>query len=384
MELRPLIRISKTTSRQVIGRMLSYEVPFEYFYVLDKPSCESAECPLYREYLAVSQSISLERKKDIPDLSFIRSQIYRLEDIKGQCAASGCSNIRLVKRYNNDEKKYHLYHKKYANRRMPKSAIRLYLLLFSIPQEMLGDTHFIRNISLHSLAETLEVAPATIRFALDLLKSFDYITYSHACDKNHFNIIINDYDNMHLSAKEGGSGYFTITSDMMREILGITNVNALRLQLLSILKLDDTVRIRDEYTDEFSVRDLKNILPSHMNYKNNYINVLSNQPSLFNYDIIDGKYVYAMKHNYSLRYNVLQFEHDRMNLIAETLQSDSIVLSADQALQVSRLTVEYTDSVIIQAVHIIHNDYLCKNKAVSSYGALLRHLCQSLFLSSAC
>lgn len=388
--LRPLIRISKTKSREIIGNALDYESPYHYIYVRDDESCMLSGCPFQKEYLCLAASLKEEKEKQMPDISAIRDITKKLENLKEMCSSS-CPHMKEKKIYQNDNSNYRLYHAQYAGRRLPKTSLKLYFLLYAIPQVYVKNAslHFIKDVSLTALATTLGVAPITVLDSLDKLVAFHYISYSHGRSYKHFNIIINDYDNMHLPAKKGGAGYFTINSDMMYQILTKTNVNDLRLEILQLLRIDDKERLTGENWDSYKIHDLKNILPSHMNYGKNYEKVSSQQPSNFIKEIADGMLKFTLRHSLTMRIDSEMYERERLKSIQDLLKKNDVSLyhdglTAGEVEQIdqgiSLLVREYTDEHIVSCIMYLVSNYT-KN-TVKAFGALLRTLCQRFYIAT--
>lgn len=381
LDLKPIIRVSKSAIRNVIGRMLDYSSTYEYAYTIKQEKCQQISCPIQLQYAALEKIIRDEKQKDLPDITKIRDTAQKLKEIASQCAASGCAFAQVNKIYQNDRKHYNLYTKEYRNRRLPKSALRMYLLLYAIPQELLGEVHFIRDINLEVLADVLDINIATAKKSLEMLSAFHYITLSHAASSTSYNIIITDYDSMHLTAKKGGTGYFTLTDSMMHEILSITNVNALRLEILKILKDDDS-SLRHQEVSEYTIRDLTNVLPSHMNYQNYYRNIDATQPSLFTSTVYDGKLSFTLKNGYSLRLSIDDFELSHLHTFREYISSIHLELTELELLNVCELCCEFTVENIKASISSIKRDYIDHNLKVKSFGALLRTYCRSNYIST--
>jgi len=378
VELKPIVRVSKSGIRSIIGRMLDYGTKYEYHYTLNNETCSNMRCPVFAKYNDIKSQITLEQEKDVPDLSRINELTNELNTIAKSCASSGCHGVSVKTVYLNDKKRYNLYQYAYANKRFPKSALKMYLLLYSIPQEMLGETHFIKDISIDVLATTLNIHKITARRTLDMLQSFNFITYSHASSSDSYNIIINNYDSMHLKAKEGGAGYFTLTSEMITNILSISNVNALRLEVLKLLKSDELSQsIVGSHT--YQIRDLKNILPQHMNYENAY-NKLHSEPSLFVSNIMSGKLHFMLKKDVDLHIDINEYISKSYAYIKTAAELFSFKLSDETIHNLCSLTTEYTKENIKQALCSIAFAYKDRFDSIVSIGALVRFYCrQNIF-----
>lgn len=382
IDLKPFIRVSKSGVRTIIGKMLDFSQKVEYHYTIDAEICRNQlKCPFASAYLDLQRQIELEREKNSPNLQTIYDAKQRMIEIAKSCAAMGCTHSKTTKIYTNEKKRYGLYNKEFSNRRLPKSIIRTYLLLFSIPQETLGELHFIKNISIDVLASALGVCRETARKSLDTLAAFNYITLSHASSHGHYNIIINEYDSMHLPAEKGGTGYFTISSEMMEEILSISNVNALRLEILKLLKGDDD-SLRAIAMSEYKIADLKTMMPAHTNYPSNYMK-LDKQPSLFDTTIINKRLCFSLKSKYSLRISLDDYLVPLFDEFTQYAAALNLHLNPFHIENICELAREYTVNNIKSSLTKISADYSGKFNKIINFGALLRTYCRKNFIKIA-
>ena len=383
IDMKPLMRISKYGVRSIIGKMLDYSAKYEYTYTLDTDKCTSClHCPLADSYNSLRDTISEEKAKDTPDISIISKASKRMKEISSSCAASSCPFCHVTKTYANDRKRYNMYNEDYANRRLPKSMIRTYLYLFALPQEVLGGVHFIRDLSLSLLSSELGLCKETVRKSIETLSAFHYITISHASSSESYNIIINDYDTMHLPASQGGTGYFTITAPMMQKILSISNVNALRLELLRILKCDDD-SLHDVQISEYKLKDLRNIMPGHMNYPANYEKIIKEQPSLFEADVIDGELQFYLKNGYSLRLSSDEFIKEYTDEIISFINELGLIVDSATFKNICELTREYSITNIKISLFMLYSDHKDSMDNIRNFGALLRTYCRKNFIRPA-
>lgn len=382
MDLRPLIRINRTAVRASIGKMLSYDSTYSYLITRDTDQCVASACPLYLEQQRLFNELEYQKENHIIDIQSIKEHTTQIDNIKKHCASSGCCHCSVHKKYNNDKKDFKLYQKKYSNKRLPKSALRVYLLLYSIPQETLGNFYIIRDVSSAAIASKLKILPVTVEKSLDILASFNYITKSSGSDKHHFNIIIEDYENMHKKASEGGAGYISITSEMMEILLSIKNVNFLRLELLKIFKTCDLKTEDESGFETYSLKELKSALPSHMNFMNKFKKA-QKEPSIFVTGYEGHKILFSLKSPFSFKIDYDDFKLNHLPEIQKTFDDLGIKLSDIELLDVADLTSQYTLSVIYKAASRIKHQYSKNNIAVKNYGALLRTFCRDIYLKAA-
>lgn len=377
LELKPLIRLNKSSLRSICGKMIPYENKYEKYITCKEDSCKKTSCSFYAAKKKIQEEIEKEKRKETPDVSAITSYLKQLSELNSCCMDTSCPYASEHIRYNNDKKTYHLYEKKYGSKRLPKSAMRVYLLLYSLPMEKLLEQFFIRDIHISLLAEKLHITKATTETALKMLSAFHYITISHASSKNHYNIIINDYELMSKSAKEGNGGYFTIHSDMMDVILSIKNVNSLRLEILSLLKCNETIYKEGVKESSYALADIKKIIPSYINYKNAYYKVLKDRPStLASFISKEDKrlYFYLLPGNHT-KLDVEEYRLEKLKDIEHELKLHDIKLTNLALLNLSELSTNFSVKTIIDSVVYIKEYYDYNNIPIRNYGALVRQLC---------
>lgn len=382
VELKPMIRLPKTAIRRLIGKQIDYVTRTERTYILDEHNCANArKCPIIAQYQTLKDTIALEKAKSEPDFSIIKDASNKMQEIAEQCHHFGCQFAAYKDTYYNDKKNYNLYQTRYSNNRLPKSAIKSYLFLASLPMELMGkQLHFIRNLSLDVISDKLNLCKETALKSLYVLSSFGFITLSHGNGYDCFNIIINDYDQMHLTAREGGTGYFTISSAMMETILSIKNVNALRLELLYTLRADDDSLMKKEHS-HYVIMELKNIMPSHMAYSNRIIFYKKDTPSIFLSEV-DKKHInFTLKDGLSLRVSSDEYILSFFDKMKDSLLSLNIESPDSLVLNLCELTREFTLKNILQALSNISNDYKNKMDSIRNFGALVRTYCLSSYIS---
>lgn len=383
LQLRPLVRIGKAELRSILGKMLQYEQPYTNKIIFDHDACVAKSCPTYCERSYILEQMEKERKSDEPDFTTMKDLRFRLKELEKNCAMGSCPNCTIKRKYNNDNKTFNFYANKYQCHRLPKTSVKLYLLLCAIPQEMLGQsTHFIHNINANVLADRLGCTTITVEKSLHILESFHYISLCHSLDKHTYNIIISGYDQLHLTAKKGGSGYITLTEDMISLFLKISNVNALRLELIKILKLDETTLITKERTDNYLIHDLKNILPQHMNYIGAYEKIQQGQVTVFDSHILDGRLYFTLKDTYKLKINIDDFQLNNLPAIKECLFDLNIEHDEVLALNIAELSTQYHISLIKEALVVLKAQYIDQNVKIRNTGGLIRILCQRLYMQS--
>lgn len=380
----PIIRIEKSSLRTIIGKTLQYRTPVRK-HVIHSSSCHfCVEGILHEKLTEEYMSYSCEKQLDIQK---IRSLKERIETIDHMCLTSGCSKCRIKKEYQNDKKEYHLYSSmlNINDHRIPKNAIRLFLLLYALPQNMLGNSHFIRNLSAAKMAEYLSCTISTVKRCLNILESSGYITLSHASDLSHYNIILNHYDTMHLTAEKGGSGYITLDRNALEALLSIKHVNQLRLEILCLLRYDNARRSEAQNTfpiwENYSFFDLKNMLSSHMNYHAKFEHILNSPYSLFNSYINDKKIYFSLKEVFALRFDYEKLLCGHQEILQQCFLENDILLKENDMLSLAEMATQYDIELILHCTCRILKRYHSPTK-IRNLPGLVRRYCANLALGN--
>lgn len=410
----PVIRIDKTSLRTILGKVLKFESPTRKHINRNDMFCHS--CPQGQKYYELEQTlrklsnpdsseieylkIQLKEKEKLgqtgttayallkeqlhtlsyPDLSKIKELKTELERIDHMCINSNCSCCDISIEYMNERKTYGLYSSIYkSERRISKTALKLYILLYSLPQAMLGSsTHFIKDLSASKIADYLSCSISTVKRCIGILEKAGYITTCHASSYSHYNIIINSYDTMHLPAEQGGNGYITIKRDVLERILAIQNVNMLRFELLRLLRYD-TARITsttpDTLWEHYSIRDLKNMLPEHMNYQAKYEKIISDPKTLFTSYITDRKIYFKPKLDIALTVNYEEMASLCEEQLRIHLHEANLEISDKDTKDICSLSTQYDIPTILFYTESIILKYQTLKTPLKSLPALLRKIC---------
>lgn len=380
----PIIRMEKSSLRTIIGKILSYSSPAKK-QVIRSASCLS--CPEGSRYQKLAEECRMLMSGNRPDITEIKKTKGQMDSIDHMCAASGCSKCQVKTIYQNDKKDFHLYGSSNASfyHRMPKNAVRLFLLLYSLPQSLLGDTHFIRNLSAAKAAEYLSCTVSTVKRSMEALEASGYITFSHAADLSHFNIILTHYDTMHLPAAKGGSGYLSFERNTLDSLLAIKNVNQLRFELLCLLRYDNAqcTSPEDEIPvwENYSFHDLKNMLPSHMNYRAKFEHMSGSPDTLF-YHYISGKRIYfSLKEEFSLRFDYGKLASANCVCLRECFKEIGLSIQEEDLLSLSKMATQFDISLILQCTSEILKQRRF-GPDIRNLPGLVRRLCQNLALGN--
>ena len=377
----PIIRIEKSSLRTIIGKALEYTSPVRK-QVIRSVAC--ASCPEGSHYLALEEKLQELAAGCQPNFRSSMDIKENMDAIDHMCITSGCGNCQVKKHYQNDKKDFNLYCQPHndSSRQIPKNAVRLFLLLYSLPQSLLGETHFIRNLSAQKAADYLSCSLPTLRRSLKTLEDSGYITLSHAGDLKHYHIILNRYDTMHLPAQKGGCGYISLDRNALDALLSVKNVNQLRLELLCLLRYDNAqlVQGRKPLWENYSFRDLRNMLPAHMNYRAKFEQILSKDKLLAHY--INGQRIYfRLKEQFPLHFDYKKIISDSHSRLQSFFMEKNIPINENEIICLSEMATQYDVTLIIRCVSSILKQYPAFS-AVRNLPGLVRRCCANIAMGN--
>lgn len=374
MNIMQYAKISKSSYRSIIGPMMHFTDNKEVQIQPEKEQCIKSNCTAYKELEAIEKLLS---KKDT-DPDKIRQNlklIARKKEILLSCKDCTYCKEKIV--YKNELKKYALYHKEYAFRRLPKIATKLYILLHFLPMLRLGTSsqpyYVIYNVSIKDLAAKINCTEASIKKSIDLLTAFYYITATPGCKDKSYNIHIRDYELSYKTAAQGGSGYITLSQDILDHLLEQQNVNCLRALCYKLLRQDDITQSAEQnQTVEIPIKDIKTILPKHINYMAKFKSCFSD--SIFQTLFDNGKCYFTLT-KYHLKRDIKDYIDYTSKKLKELCQSFEFV-SEDDIQDLAKMAPQYSIEPLMDALAIIKNNYIDKGIKIFSIGAFTRRICE--------
>lgn len=397
MELNHFARIGKGVLSKSIGLQKNYvEVYSKGPDVLNEIKSECLSCPIHQ---LKQQFLSL----DLPDTA---------EEIQAQCHTCSTSvwepSYTQGIRYINEKNRYGY------QPTLKSNALKLLLLYHFLQPDAQG---FIKNVSIKALAATIGCTVATIHASNRVLKEYNYC---YICDSglyhNHINIFLPEYKNYHKTAAEGGRGYVTMSSDMLMDLIGISSLNTLRLNLKGILEVDNASYMRSQ-NDTYSVvettyKRLRGFLPSYC--KNNVIRkALEQDNSIFDLSFFDKGVSFTIHEKYAqkklrnamledTKENLIEFV-DNLNDMTETVQSTAhpdererledilstmhieksqkyptLNLHLTDYEDLASLALQYNLQMVHMAIIHIYNHYITAGHPVETFGALARTIIRNM------
>lgn len=197
--------------------------------------------------------------KPLLKVSPVKKPLLKLLNPKGIYTAKLCPNIySYIAQKQIAEKQYI---------RLSATQVKQVLALFANADS----NGIIKSISKNDLASAINCTEKTIENNNRVLSKLGIISISKSIvDEGKLCIIINNYRDQY---KKYGSGYYVMSGEMFSTLVGIENVNALRLAIHSLIK-DDMNSVVNNVT-KFSREELKHILPSHANTYSAIKNIIS-------------------------------------------------------------------------------------------------------------
>lgn len=371
-------KISKSSYRSIIGPMMHFTDKKDVQIKLEKEQCKKSNCTAYKELAGIEKLLS--QKDSDPDPDRIRQNLQLIERKKVILqSCEGCIYCKKKTTYKNELKKYALYHKEYAFRRLPKIATKLYILLHFLPMLRLGTSsqpyYIIYNVSIKDLADKINCTEASIKKSIDLLTAFYYITATTGCKDKSYNIHIQDYELSHKTAAQGGSGYITLSQDILDHLLDQQNVNCLRALCYKLLRQDDITQSAEQnQTVEIPIKDIKTILPKHINYMAKFRSCFSD--SIFQTLFDNGKCYFTLT-KYHLKRDIKDYIEYTSKKLKELCQCQSFeFVSEDDIQDLAKMAPQYSIEPLMDALAIIKNNYIDKGVKIFSIGAFTRRICE--------
>lgn len=387
-------RIGKGVISKAIGLQSNYIEEYEKVSKkLDEEKSNCHECPVFQLKKKMLDSGSEEYK------SFIENS---------------CANCpqAVYETCNETEKKYINEENMFGYQKTLKcNAIKLLLVYHFLQPDSIG---LVKDVSIKGLADLVGCTAATIRSANQTLADYGY------CDVREsglydgcVNVMLMEYRNYHKTASEGGRGYITMPSSMMQKILGIDNINTLRLNLKGIIEVDNVslhnAQDMDMSSATVTYQKLRGFLPDYCK-RNVIMKALANVTSIIASSCCDKAVVFEMPSEYKpkkMRASMLETEEKEMKTYIDTLNSilretsyghvdyvagedlhiDTLLsdyhiamnssypelkLSGDDFKDLANMCLQYSRTIVCRAVIAIYNQYTMHGKSIKKFGALVR------------
>lgn len=367
-------KIGKGFLIQAVGTQYNYK-GYEQVISIDKEICESSGCGTCK----LKNKIKRTHVANLKDHYKIEKQISTIENhnCKWNCPneAVTISNKNV---YHNEHNKYDI---SYESKRLSKLQLKQGLLYhFSI----INEHGIARGLSLKRIAKILNCSVKTVQSNNIKLMNQGYIWVTYI-DSDKFNILLCGYKNYHLEAREGGRGYIQMPNTVLKELLSISNVNALRLEIRKIIEFDNkNIGAKKSSSVSFDNEDIKRLLPKYINYRGAIENVLSQQSSLF-VTMYDGKSIkFKLKDSFNSDKFIERTGYKYLDKINKLLEEKKVSIEQEDKQDAIQMCFQYDFASVINSVEQIIDEYILRDKEIRSFGALVRHITrENLGLGSA-
>ena len=387
LELNQFARIGKGVISKSIGLQKNYKEIYEKGPdVLNEHKSGCMNCPIY------------EKKQMLLSLG-LSDPVELLNSHCKTCSTAVWESSYKCVNYVNEKNRYGY------QPTLKCYAIKLLLLYHFLQPDGNG---FVMNANVKELAQMLGCTTATIHASNDALIEYGYCYISTLYD-NQFNVHLPEYKDYHKTAAEGGRGYITMSSDMLKDLMAIPALNTLRLNLKGILEVDNASYTRtneDTYsTVTTSFLKLRGFLPTYC--KNNVIRkALEQDDSIFDLEFQDAGVSFRIHDKYAqkkLRDAMLKdtkdsiityvedlndifeaadaaspFEKEQYKDILSTMHIEAsdkypaLLINLTDYADLAGLALQYNLQMVFMAISQIYNNYVITRRPIDNFGALTR------------
>lgn len=390
MELSCFARIGKGVITKLIGLQDNYiEVYVKKEPQRDEERSGCHSCPVY------------QAKCQMREFGITGALEYM------ECQCGGCPQAVYTESYT-ETKKYINEKNRFGYQQTLKSCpIKIFLALHFLMPDHHG---LLMDVSIKGLAELAGCSAATVKAAVRKLSECGYI---QVCDSGnydrHINVLLTEYRDYHKTAEEGGRGYITMSSGMVKKLLGIKGLNALRLNLKGILEVDSaSLQAGDPEMSSATAtyKKLQGFLPKYCK-RNVIISALGQDSSIFRFDCSDRAVTFNINPEFAqrnMRGSMLGNEEAAMREYIESLNRTLLMAGneyvrgadplADARLSALRITeaegyaplhldakdykdlasmcVQFSRDAVQKAVITAYNQYTARGKSIKNFGGMVR------------
>jgi len=298
--------------------------------------------------------------------------------------------------------------------RLKNFALKLLLFYHFLSPDKFG---LLCDVSPKKLADQLGCNIKTIINSNHILQQFGYISIGNSGHKKGFiNILLTEYRDYYKTAKEGGHGYFSMSSDLLLEILKIKDLNQLRISLRTIAEADRNCINIDNIDIKKSFDEIRRFLPQYC--KPNVIKTsLSNKTNIYTVNYKEDEIIFQMPEKYNSNLIKAKMEHENKELLQKhvdllndvfekrnehidfperipdaineilTLSNVDVFTNYQPLLlmesdydSLATLSVQYSLPLVKEALAIVYNTYIQKNRPVENTGGLIRTIIKDSLL----
>lgn len=323
-----------------------------------------------RSITGVQQNFKEIKRVEVIDTSICKKCPFNNSnaDIIQQYCKNYCQKAKTTKKivtYYNESNRYHIPKRE----RLSKSQIKQILLYHFLGVDKRG---IVKNISTKKVAKLLGCTTRTVKNNNQRFIDLGYILYSKAFDDK-FSILLTDYSKYHLTKKEGGTGYITMSKELLFELLKIDSVNSLRLELRKTIEFDDSnINTNLPRFGEYTYNEIKRFLPEYLHYKRAVNNVIENCSNC--YDVIQDekgiKFMLKDKYNPDILIDNI-YEECEKNLYIHPI-TKSLYVNEEVQNNLYDLCIRYGIQTVNSALDYIYYNYVIKRIKITNIVGLAR------------
>lgn len=277
-----------------------------------------------------------------------------------------CNKPRIIKEkviYYNEANRFHIP----IRERLSKLQLKQILLYHFLNIDNNG---IVKNISTKEIAKFLNCSIKTVKNNNERLVKLNYILYSKISNDK-FSIWLTDYKNYHLTQKEGGSGYITMSKELLINLININTVNSLRLELRKLIEFDDQNIQTDEVNSgKYTYQDIKRFLPKYLHYKGAIEDIINSGSNSFQTTIENNCITFKLKNEYNSELLRKDIINECEPLLNDYFNKFNFI--ENEVIDILQMSIQYGTEKIKNSLNEIYNNYILKNKHIYNLGGLIR------------
>ena len=264
---------------------------------------------------------------------------YKLRDSHTHCL-NDCTFILSKSTYNVPKNKYEL----------SASQFKQLLYYHSIVFENNGITS---NVTLKEVAEGINVDPKTVANNIKVLEKNKFIAVNKYNDNTHVVLIMN-YNKYHEKNNKGG--YFYISKKCFEKLVALKDVNAFRLALLMLIKIDNMKAV-NRTIKKLSYKFLINILPTYIHTKKQISIILDKIKDIIVVDeyksSLDTENVYYSENiDINNTTNNNEIEKESIALVDKYLENKKLSLKQINKVDLYQMVTQYGFNIVKNAIEL--------------------------------
>lgn len=305
-----------------------------------------------------------------------------ISNLKVHC--SSCANYRTdILQYVSEKNKYG------SKEKVCRNAISLFIMLHMYHPSQSG---YINNLSIHTLAEKLNISERTIKNCLSVLSKKNYIFVDYMRN-GLFNVILLDYTKYFLRADKGGRGYIKISDMTITELFKIKSILAFRVILRQLLdgQDNDCEKTYQQLRHTLPAYCKRNVIQKALTIYNNIIYSMKTASDTVHFSLLsiaNTNYIIQKDKDDNIQYfdSILKELDDFIlsgkpvsdipvslnrfvcNPINETKISDPVLFQRNNTEtlldDLAKLSIKYSRQTVLDALADTYRDKMCQKQSL--------------------